>query len=73
MSEPDIRPADEADLPFITAIYAHAVRFGTATFELVPPDLAEMTGRYRALINGGVRRMRVCTRCLRSNKIVKAA
>ena len=27
----------------------------------------------RALINGGVRRMRVCTRCLRSNKITKAA
>jgi large subunit ribosomal protein L28 len=29
--------------------------------------------RVRALINGGVRRIRVCTRCLRSNKIVKAA
>jgi large subunit ribosomal protein L28 len=27
----------------------------------------------RALINGGVRRVRVCTRCLRSNKITKAA
>jgi large subunit ribosomal protein L28 len=27
----------------------------------------------RALINGGVRRIRVCTRCLRSNKVVKAA
>ena len=27
----------------------------------------------RALINGGVRRLRVCTRCLRSNKVVKAA
>jgi len=25
------------------------------------------------MINGGVRRIRVCTRCLRSNKIVKAA
>jgi large subunit ribosomal protein L28 len=27
----------------------------------------------RALINGGVRRMKVCTRCIRSQKVVKAA
>jgi large subunit ribosomal protein L28 len=27
----------------------------------------------RALIGGGVRRIRVCTRCLRSNKVTKAA
>jgi large subunit ribosomal protein L28 len=27
----------------------------------------------RAVVNGGVRRLRVCTRCLRSNKVVKAA
>jgi large subunit ribosomal protein L28 len=27
----------------------------------------------RAVINGGVKRMRVCTRCIRSQKIVKAA
>ena len=27
----------------------------------------------RALINGASRRIRVCTRCLKSNKIVKAA
>jgi len=25
------------------------------------------------MINGGVKRMRVCTRCIRSNKVVKAA
>jgi phosphinothricin acetyltransferase len=53
MSSPEIRPAEEADLPFITAIYEHAVRHGTATFELTPPDLAEMTRRYRALMDGG--------------------
>jgi L-amino acid N-acyltransferase YncA len=53
MSDPVIRPATEADLPFITEIYDHAVRFGTATFELVPPDLAEMTRRFRALTDGG--------------------
>ncbi len=29
--------------------------------------------RVRAVINGGVKRIRVCTRCLRSNKVVKAA
>ncbi|MEE2963243.1 MAG: 50S ribosomal protein L28 [Acidobacteriota bacterium] len=29
--------------------------------------------RVKALINGGVKRIRVCTRCLRSNKVVKAA
>jgi large subunit ribosomal protein L28 len=29
--------------------------------------------KVRALVNGGIRRLRVCTRCLRSNKVVKAA
>jgi large subunit ribosomal protein L28 len=27
----------------------------------------------RALVGGGVRRLRVCTRCLRSNRVRKAA
>jgi L-amino acid N-acyltransferase YncA len=53
MSAPDIRPTEEADLPAITEIYEHAVRHGTATFELVAPDLAEMTRRYCALVDGG--------------------
>ncbi len=53
MSALEIRPAAEADLPFVTDIYAHAVRYGTATFELLPPDLAEMTRRFRALMDGG--------------------
>src|SRR5271155_3346368 len=53
MSTPQIRPATEADLPFVTEIYEHAVRYGTATFELIPPDLAEMTRRYKALVEGG--------------------
>ena len=53
MSAPEIRPATEADLPAITEIYEHAVRYGTATFELIPPDLAEMTRRFRALMDGG--------------------
>jgi len=53
MSEVLIRPAAEADLPAITAIYDHAVRTGTATFELTPPDLAEMTRRFGVLRDGG--------------------
>src|SRR5471032_1715001 len=48
-----IRPATTADLPTVTEIYEHAVRYGTATFELIPPDLAEMTRRYKALVDGG--------------------
>jgi phosphinothricin acetyltransferase len=53
MSSFEIRPASVADLPSITEIYGHAVREGTATFELVPPDLAEMTRRFQALTDGG--------------------
>jgi L-amino acid N-acyltransferase YncA len=49
----EIRSTTEADLPFVTGIYEHAVRHGTATFELIPPELAEMTRRYKALIDGG--------------------
>lgn len=29
--------------------------------------------RVRAAVNGGVQRLLVCTRCLRSNKVAKAA
>jgi L-amino acid N-acyltransferase YncA len=53
MSSLQIRPAGVADLPFITDIYAEAVRTGTATFELVPPDLTEMTRRFQALVDNG--------------------
>jgi L-amino acid N-acyltransferase YncA len=53
MSPLEIRPTTGADLPFITEIYEHAVRFGTATFELIPPDLAEMKRRFDALMEGG--------------------
>lgn len=53
MSDLEIRAADAADLPFVTEIYEHAVRYGTATFELIPPDLAEMTQRFGALTDGG--------------------
>ncbi len=49
----NIRPTTPADIPAITAIYAHAVRTGTATFELEPPDEAEMLRRYDKLRAGG--------------------
>jgi len=53
MPSPDIRPATAADLPAVTEIYQHAVLYGTATFELIPPDLTEMTRRFTSLIDGG--------------------
>ena len=46
---PSIRPAEPTDIPAITAIYAAAVRCGTASFEVDPPDEAEMRRRYDAL------------------------
>ena len=53
MSTPEIRPAAAADLPAITEFYQHAVLYGTATFELLPPDLTEMTRRFGVLMDGG--------------------
>lgn len=40
-----LRPSTEADIPAVTAIYRHAVLHGTGTFEIDPPDEAEMTRR----------------------------
>ncbi len=48
-----IRPAHDEDMDAITAIYADAVLNGTASFELEPPDVAEMTARRAALIEKG--------------------
>ena len=53
MSTPPVRTATPADIPAITRIYAHAVRHGTASFELEPPDEAEIGRRQRALLDGG--------------------
>ena len=53
MSAVSIRPATPADVPAITRIYAHAVKHGTASFELEPPDEAEMARRQRMLLDGG--------------------
>ncbi|HET9902593.1 MAG TPA: GNAT family N-acetyltransferase [Xanthobacteraceae bacterium] len=48
-----IRAATPADIAAITRIYAHAVRYGTASFEIDPPDEAEMARRQQALLAGG--------------------
>ncbi|MDJ0387637.1 GNAT family N-acetyltransferase [Roseomonas sp. E05] len=45
-----LRPATAEDIPAITAIYAHHVRHGCASFEIEPPDMAEMRRRQDALL-----------------------
>jgi L-amino acid N-acyltransferase YncA len=53
MTEPTIRIAAAADIPAITAIYRPAVLQGTASFELEPPDEAEMLRRFKAITDAG--------------------
>ncbi|WP_246008334.1 GNAT family N-acetyltransferase [Afifella aestuarii] len=48
-----IRPAEAADIPAITKIYAHAVLHGTASYELDAPDEAEMLSRFETILAGG--------------------
>jgi phosphinothricin acetyltransferase len=54
MSDPNIRPAGPQDIPAITRIYAGHVAHGTATFEIEPPDEAEMARRLDALLANGL-------------------
>jgi phosphinothricin acetyltransferase len=53
MSAIAVRPATEADVPAIAAIYQPAVLNGTASFELDPPDQAEMLRRFKTLVDAG--------------------
>ena len=48
-----VRNATPADIPAITDIYRQAVLEGTATFELDPPDEAEIEQRMAGLLEGG--------------------
>ncbi|MGE3246802.1 MAG: N-acetyltransferase family protein [Beijerinckiaceae bacterium] len=48
-----IRACQSGDIEGVTAIYAHAVRTGTATFEIDPPDAAEMRARWQARTAAG--------------------
>jgi phosphinothricin acetyltransferase len=52
MTEIRIRGTGRNDIPAITRIYAEAVIHGTASFELEPPDEAEMLGRFETLLAG---------------------
>jgi phosphinothricin acetyltransferase len=54
MPEPAVRPSTEADLPAIQAIYGHHVLHGTASFEEVPPELAEMARRRDTILARGL-------------------
>jgi large subunit ribosomal protein L28 len=45
--------------------HSHANNVSARRFE---PNLQEV----KAVVNGGNKRMKVCTRCLRSGKVVKA-
>ena len=49
-----IRPSTDANLPAITAIYAPEVRHGFASFELDPPDEAEMARRRAEVLSRGL-------------------
>jgi phosphinothricin acetyltransferase len=53
MREAMIRAASVADIAAITAIYRPAVEHGTASFEIDPPDVAEMGRRFETIIGAG--------------------
>jgi L-amino acid N-acyltransferase YncA len=52
MKSVSIRPARLEDIAAITAIYSHAVGYGTASFELEAPSQDEMTRRMNNLLDG---------------------
>ena len=49
-----VRASTEADVARCAEIYAHHVLHGTASFEVDPPDLAEMTKRRAAVLELGL-------------------
>jgi phosphinothricin acetyltransferase len=49
-----LRPAELADLPALHEIYAGHVLHGAASFEEVPPDLAEFERRWRHIAELGL-------------------
>jgi L-amino acid N-acyltransferase YncA len=48
-----VRDATAQDIAAIQAIYAHHVLHGLASFEEIPPDVAEMRSRYEAIVGSG--------------------
>lgn len=53
MDEPLVRRSTDADLAVIREAYVDNVLHGTGTFELDPPDLAEMARRREAVLARG--------------------
>ena len=54
MSGVIVRASTEADVARCAEIYGHHVRYGTASFEIDPPDLAEMKKRRAAVLDLGL-------------------
>ncbi len=54
MTKPLIRTAQVKDFVSIQSIYAIEVREHTATFEITPPDIEEMTLRWRHITDMGL-------------------
>ncbi|MEM7424635.1 MAG: N-acetyltransferase family protein [Pseudomonadota bacterium] len=54
MSGPEVRPAEVKDLDEIASIYAHEVLHGLATFEEVPPSVAELDRRRLEVVDFGL-------------------
>ena len=52
--------------PVVGRRVSHAHNVRARRFE---PNLQTV----RAVVNGGIKRLKVCTRCIRSQKVVKAA
>jgi phosphinothricin acetyltransferase len=48
-----LRPAQRTDMDSVTDIYAHAVRHGTASYELEPPSRVDMAVRFATLQKDG--------------------
>lgn len=53
MTAPTIRDASPSDIEVVTAIYRDAVLTGTASFELDPPDEAQMLARFTTITQSG--------------------
>ena len=53
-------------VPVVGRVISHSNNVRARRFE---PNLQ----RVRAVVNGGVRRLRVCTVCIKSKRVVKAA
>lgn len=49
-----LRPATAGDMATVQRIYAHHVLTGYASFEETPPDVAEMTRRWTAIVDAGL-------------------